>query len=168
MEALNLRAMALMVIIMVTMMGNMAKSEQHNVGGSKTSWDPKINFTQWASHEQFHVGDWLYFGYGEKQYSVLEVNNASYVSCNETGFIKNITGGAGRDVFELKEAKTYYFISGGGFCYQGLKVAINVAENLAPSPQHSPKQSHSASDYCLINQTLVVLILVLIWGILFK
>lgn len=51
------------------------------------------------------------------------------------GFIKNITKG-GRDVFQVIEAKKYYFINGGGYCLGGMKVAINV-ENLHPSPSPS-------------------------------
>ncbi|OWM72913.1 hypothetical protein CDL15_Pgr016545 [Punica granatum] len=31
----------------------------HRVGGGRYTWAPNINFTQWASHEVFYVGDWL-------------------------------------------------------------------------------------------------------------
>lgn len=103
-------------------------------------------------------------------FNVLEVNKTSYENCVDTGFIQNITGGAGRDVFQLKEVKTYYFLSGGGFCWQGMKVAIKVTEDVAPTPRHVQPKTNSARDCCGIqgNQTLVLLILVLIWGILFK
>ncbi|KAF1890069.1 hypothetical protein Lal_00025401 [Lupinus albus] len=168
METLMFRKMVLLVLIMVIMMGNIANSKLHNVGGSRISWNPNVNFIQWSIHQHFHVADWLYFGYGEKYYSVLEVNKTSYKKCVDTGFIKNVTGGAGRDVFELKEAKTYYFMSGGGFCWQGLKVVIKVIQHVAPPPQHVSSESKSASDFCQVNQTLVMLILVFIWGILFK
>ncbi|CAL0315823.1 unnamed protein product [Lupinus luteus] len=145
----------------------MAKSELHNVGGSKISWgDPNVNLTTWSIHEQFLLNDWLYFGYDRHRFSVLEVNKSSYESCNEKEFIKNITGGAGRDVFQLLEAKPYYFISGGGPCWQNVKVAVNVVLHAAPAPQ--PASPNSASDYSHINQTFVVLILVFIWGILFN
>ncbi|KAE9606254.1 putative cupredoxin [Lupinus albus] len=129
------------------------------------------NHKQLEVHCNFHILFFLWlqdFGYGEKYYSVLEVNKTSYKKCVDTGFIKNVTGGAGRDVFELKEAKTYYFMSGGGFCWQGLKVVIKVIQHVAPPPQHVSSESKSASDFCQVNQTLVMLILVFIWGILFK
>jgi hypothetical protein len=31
----------------------------HRVGGGRYTWDPKINFTNWASNEYFYQGDWL-------------------------------------------------------------------------------------------------------------
>lgn len=32
--------------------------ERHAVGGSK-GWAPNVNYTEWASHENFYEGDWL-------------------------------------------------------------------------------------------------------------
>ncbi|KAJ1381555.1 Phytocyanin domain [Sesbania bispinosa] len=110
------------------------------------------------------------FGYDRHIYSVLEVNKTSYENCIDTGFIKNITRGGGRDVFQLTKAKTYYFLSGGGFCWQGMKVAIHVTEAEVAAPVPLIKSGSSASDSCGIklNHTLVVLILVLMWTIFFK
>lgn len=110
----------------------------------------------------------LDFGYDKHMYNVLEVNKTSYENCMDRDFIKNITKGGGRDVFQLKEVKTYYFLSGGGYCWHGMKVAINV-EYVAPVP--SPVAEHKSSSDCCgigVNQTLVVFLLVLMWGILFK
>ncbi|KAE9596275.1 hypothetical protein Lal_00048661 [Lupinus albus] len=167
MEGFGFRKMVLMLTIMVTLMANMAKSELHNVGGSKVGWgNSNVNLTTWSLHEQFHVNDWLYFGYDRHMFSVLEVNKSSYEKCNEGGFIKNITGGAGRDVFQLLEPKSYYFISGRGPCWQNVKVEVTAVPYIAPAPQ--PAAPHSASDYTHINQTFVLLILVFIWGILFN
>ncbi|XP_038880463.1 lamin-like protein [Benincasa hispida] len=117
----------------------------HRVGGGKYTWTTNINFTDWSIHEHFYVGDWLYFGFDKHIYNVLEVNKTSYESCNDKGFIFNLTRG-GRDVFNLTEAKTYYFLSGRGFCFQGMKVAVFVEEsppivsppNLPNLPNHSP------------------------------
>jgi hypothetical protein len=64
------------------------------------------------------------------------VNKTGYEGCHDVGFIKNITRG-GRDVFQVNEAETYYFINGGGSCFGGMKVAVNV-ENPQPAP--SPSQ----------------------------
>ncbi|OIW04163.1 hypothetical protein TanjilG_00723 [Lupinus angustifolius] len=165
MEGLGFSKMILMLTIMVTLMGKMAKSELHYVGGTKVSWgSPNVNFTTWSIHEQFYVSDWLYFGYDRHRFSVFEVNKSGYETCNQTGFIKNITGGAGRDVFQLLEAKPYYFISGGGSCWQNVKVAVNAVHHIAPAPQ--PASPNAASDYSHINQTFMVLILVFIWGML--
>ncbi|XP_025607923.1 early nodulin-like protein 20 [Arachis hypogaea] len=99
---------------------------------------------------------------GRHMQNVLEVNKISYENCIDKDFIKNITRGGGKDVIELKEVKTYYFLSSGGFCWNGLKVAINV-ENAAPSPL--PGHNKSSSCTVGINQNLVIL-LILMWGII--
>jgi len=70
------------------------------------------------------------FGYDKRYFSVLEVNKTSYENCIDTGFIKNISTGTGRYIFQMTEDKTYYFISGGGFCKRGVKVAIDVNEHI--------------------------------------
>lgn len=53
----------------------------------------------------------------------MEVNKTSYENCIDRNFIENITRG-GRDVFSLTEAKPYYFLSGNGYCFKGMKVAV--------------------------------------------
>nr|GLL38825.1 lamin-like protein [Ipomoea trifida] len=61
--------------------------------------------------------------------------------------LHNWTTGAGRDVVPLNVTKTYYFISGNGFCYGILKVAIPVEELPLP-PKTSPIKSGSLSLLC--------------------
>lgn len=83
------------------------------------------------------------FGFDKKTHSVLEVNRSSYEKCIDKGFISNITRG-GRDVFNLTEAKTYYFLDGRGFCIKGMKVSVLVEEYFPPirplsSPPDSPR-----------------------------
>lgn len=96
-------------------------------------------------------------------FNVLEVNKTSYENCRDTDFIKNISRGGGKDVFQLTEEKTYYFLSGGGFCWGGMKVAIDVTDYVAPAPQPVPSKGGSDSDASGIHvyHTLVLLILVL-------
>ncbi|CAL5190392.1 unnamed protein product [Lathyrus oleraceus] len=166
MEVLSFNKNMLMMMMMMAMMWNIAKSELHYVGGNKFGWIPGVNLTQWSLNEQFVVGEsWLYFGYDRHSFNVLEVNQTSYEKCIDTGFIKNVTGGAGRDVFQLSEAKTYYFISGGGFCWQGVKVAVNVLDHLPPAPAPAPKESDgsSISSTFQIYHSLVGVILVLMF-----
>ncbi|KAJ7964885.1 lamin-like protein [Quillaja saponaria] len=69
----------------------------------------------------------------------------------ETGFIKNVTKG-GRDVFQLMEAKPYYFICGYGRCFNGMKVAINV-EEFRPTPAPAAHKSGSAFDFWYSGHT---------------
>ncbi|XP_022754195.1 lamin-like protein [Durio zibethinus] len=125
--------LACLVLLMVTVVNTESRQPVlHRVGGGRFTWKPNVNFTDWAIHEQFYVGDWLYFGFNKQLYTVLEVNKTSYRDCIDENFIKNITKG-GRDVFNLTEAKPYYFISSRGYCFKGMKVAI-VVQDSPPFP----------------------------------
>ncbi|KAI6670325.1 hypothetical protein NL676_005210 [Syzygium grande] len=108
-------AVTLIVMLTLTTMAEPADGAFHKVGG-RSGWIKHANYTKWSSGEHFSVGDWLYFVFNKQMYDVLEVNETSYESCNSQGFISNVTRG-GRDVFELKEAKTYYFICSRGYCW---------------------------------------------------
>lgn len=66
------------------------------------------------------------FGYERSLYNVLQVSQSDYEKCISDNPIKNVTGGAGRDVFHLVQPITYYFLSGKGWCSHGMKVAIPV------------------------------------------
>ncbi|KAL5725885.1 hypothetical protein ACHQM5_008974 [Ranunculus cassubicifolius] len=117
----------MLFLVMVAVDIQNASGALHVLGGTKyQGWKPDSNYTEWAAKERFVLGDWLYWGYDKHFYSVYRVNYTSYMSCNTNDPIKNITGGAGRDVFQLLEPITYYFISAGGWCWHGMKVAIPV------------------------------------------
>lgn len=60
-------------------------------------------------------------------------------------FVRNLTRG-GRDVVQLTEAKTYYFITGGGYCFHGMKVAVDVQEHPTPAPSPSPSLSDTVKS----------------------
>ncbi|POO01472.1 Phytocyanin domain containing protein [Trema orientale] len=133
----------------------------HYVGGGKANWSPNINLSDWSSHQTFHSGDWLFFGFDKNQYNVLEVNKTSYEKCIESDFIKNITRG-GRDVFQLTEAKTYYFICGRGYCFNGMKVAI-IVRDIEPSPAPAPHGNRSpAVPAASISHVITALLLLLL------
>ncbi|XP_062083598.1 early nodulin-like protein 20 [Humulus lupulus] len=136
------RVMILMILMTIMKFGY-GKAELHYVGGGKSSWAPNINFSDWSSQQTFHLGDWLYFGFNKYQYNVLEVKETSYENCIDKDFIKNITKG-GRDVFQLTEPKTYYFLSGGGYCFSGMKVAIDVHGD-RPTPAPAPTANRSST-----------------------
>lgn len=64
----------------------------------------------------------------------------------------NITRG-GRDVFNLTEARPYYFLSGRVYCFKGMKVAVHAqypppdpaplaVRNVCPSKSASQSASH--------------------------
>ncbi|KAA3464390.1 lamin-like protein [Gossypium australe] len=131
----------LMAILMVSMESSMAAL--HRVGG-KLGWNPNVNYSEWSDHERFYVGDWLLFNFDKRYFNVLEVNETSYDNCNDQGFIKNITRG-GRDVVELTRVRPYYFLSSGGYCYHGMKVAVSV-EMLPPAPEPAPVKNGSLTS----------------------
>ena len=51
---------AWLVLLMVTVLNTENRQPVlHRVGGGRFTWKPNVNFTDWAIHEQFYVGDWL-------------------------------------------------------------------------------------------------------------
>lgn len=76
--------------------------------------------------------------------NVLEVNKTDYETCNSDHPLHNWTTGAGRDVVPLNVTRHYYFISGKGFCFGGMKIAVHV-ENLPPPPKALPIKSFAPS-----------------------
>ncbi|XP_015065372.1 lamin-like protein [Solanum pennellii] len=144
-----------------------AASGLDKVGG-KHGWDQNVNYTDWASHQHFYVGDWLYFVFDKHYYNVLEVNQTNYEQCIDSDFISNITRG-GRDVFHLTQARPYYFISSGGYCFHGMKLAINVEQPLPASPAPSSSDKTNASPP-QIDKHLIIPVFAsstLVWMFLF-
>ncbi|XP_057953416.1 early nodulin-like protein 20 [Malania oleifera] len=115
---------------------------RHTVGGS-FGWSPNVNYSDWAKNQTFYIGDWLYFVFDKHQYNVLEVNETSYGNCTDKDFIKNITHG-GRDVFNLSETKPYYFLSSGGYCFHGMRLAVSVHDIPSP-PLPAPAPPNNSS-----------------------
>lgn len=74
--------------------------------------------------------------------NVLEVNKTDYENCISDHPLHNWTTGAGRDVVPLNVTRTYYFISGKGFCFGGMKIAVHV-ENPPPPPSALPVKNGS-------------------------
>lgn len=105
------------------------------------------------------------FGFDRNIYNVLEVNKTNYENCIDTDFITNITRG-GRDVFQLVEARPYYFICGRDFCYQGMKIAINVDEPTTTLPPIALPSKAFPSSGMSNTKLLVLLVTILVWNIL--
>ncbi|KAM7280316.1 hypothetical protein ACFE04_007450 [Oxalis oulophora] len=149
----------LLTLIMITMVDNGVQTDLHRVGDMQ-GWTQNVNYTEWSSRQHIPVGDWIIFNFDKHIYTVFEVNKTSYETCNEQGFIKNITRG-GRDVFQLTEEKAYYFISGGGYCWNGMKLALNVyalPPTAAPAPPPTKTKSDSSSIKSNYNWIILVLI----------
>ncbi|EOY03559.1 Early nodulin-like protein 20 [Theobroma cacao] len=151
-------------MIVMFVMFEVGVGKLHRVG-DKQGWNPNVNYSEWCSHEQFYVGDWLLFNFDKHYFNVLEVNKTSYETCNDQNFIQNITRG-GRDVFELTEARPYYFLSGGGYCFHGMKVVVNVEIPQAPAPAPAKNDSPSIAGsymFLLIVISMPVACLVLLF-----
>ncbi|KAL9427248.1 hypothetical protein AB3S75_029440 [Citrus x aurantiifolia] len=162
----KLRGLITKMMMISMMMGCVSGTGTlHRVGG-KLGWTPSVNFTEWSSHESFYVNDWLIFNFDKNMYNVLEVNKTSYESCNDQGFIKNITKG-GRDVFQLTEPRPYYFLSGRGFCWGGLKAAIFVQETApTPAPVQARNGSPSSTGSRIMALVMVAASISLTWTVL--
>lgn len=95
--------------------------------------------------------------------NVLEVNKTNYETCNSDNPIHSWTTGAGRDVVPLNVTRDYYFISGKGFCYGGMKLAIHV-EKPPPPPSAAPVKSDS-SRFTLRSQIVIpaVFVIAVVW-----
>ncbi|XP_027358846.1 lamin-like protein [Abrus precatorius] len=144
----NFRVVQMMVVVtsvmvMVSLVASGDPIQLHRVGGSK-GWRQDVNYTEWSAQEHVIVCDWLMFVFDKRYFNVLEVNKTSYENCIDRDFIKNVTRG-GRDVVQLTDPKTYYYISGGGYCFHGMKVAVNVEEYQEPVPANAPSPSKIVS-----------------------
>ena len=87
--------------------------------------------------------------------NVLEVNKTDYESCNADHPLHNWTTGAGRDVVPLNVTRHFYFISGKGFCYGGMKVAIHV-KNAPPPPVAAPIRAAAPPTVSSTSQILLL------------
>ncbi|KHN48793.1 Lamin-like protein [Glycine soja] len=128
----NWRGARMMVVASAVAMGwlsvvAMGSPVLHKVGGSKGWINQDVNYTEWSAQEHIYVGDWLIFKFDKRYFNVLEVNKTSYENCIDRDFIKNITRG-GRDVVQMTEARTYYYLSGGGYCFHGMRVAVQHSQ----------------------------------------
>ncbi|GMH19353.1 hypothetical protein Nepgr_021197 [Nepenthes gracilis] len=140
MELLKFRMVMLLLISSLLLVILPQVSGVRFIVGGNMGWSSNVNYTVWAKGKHFYLGDWLFFVYDRNQMNVLEVNKTDYETCNSDHPLVNWTRGAGRDLIPLNVTKHYYIISGKGFCYGGMKLAINVA-NPPPPPSASPVTS---------------------------
>ncbi|KAJ7974360.1 Lamin-like protein [Quillaja saponaria] len=135
----NLRVSMIMImmgwLVLLTSTLVMGGPTLHKVGGIQ-GWNQNVNYTEWSAQQHIIIGDWLIFVFDKRYFNVLEVNSTNYENCNDRDFIKNITRG-GRDVVQLTEARLYYYLSSGGYCYHGMKVAVQV-EDPGAAPALAP------------------------------
>ncbi|KAI3833922.1 hypothetical protein MKW92_007892 [Papaver armeniacum] len=119
------------------------EAKRWSVGGNRR-WTQNVNYTIWSHGIKFYKGDWLVFVYDRSQYNVLQVNKIDYDTCNESNPIHSWSTGSGRNVVQLNASKDYFFISGHGFCYSGMKVGIHVLD--PPSTKSAGTSTDSPSQ----------------------
>ncbi|KAJ6860821.1 hypothetical protein NC651_037028 [Populus alba x Populus x berolinensis] len=146
-------ALAVLVFAVVVMVPEVSATRW--TVGSNMGWTTNFNYTVWAQGKHFYNGDWLFFVYDRNQMDILEVNKTDYESCNSDHPLHNWTRGAGRDVVPLNVTRNYYFLSGKGFCYGGMKLAVHV-ENPPPPPTASPLNEKSGSPSSIFRSQYVL------------
>ncbi|CAM8909785.1 hypothetical protein QQ045_009003 [Rhodiola kirilowii] len=154
MEGLKRGASTVVLVLLLLLVVSEEVSATRFIVGGNQGWSPNVNYTIWAQDKHFYYDDWLFFVYDRNQQNVLEVNKTDYESCNADHFLHNYTTGAGRDVVHLNVTRDYYFISGKGFCYSGMKLAIKV-EKIPPPPVLDTK-SFAASSWTFKAPQLIV------------
>ncbi|TVU05187.1 hypothetical protein EJB05_48341 [Eragrostis curvula] len=105
-----------------------------HVGGPR-GWrvpDATTNYGWWAMNNRFHVGDELYFKYGND--SVLVVDREAFDACNTTDPVAVFTDGA--TAFRFDRRGFFCFISGEpGHCEDGQRLVVRVmVHSAAPGP----------------------------------
>ncbi|XP_073525334.1 uncharacterized protein [Phyllobates terribilis] len=123
--------------------------------GGNVGWSPNNNYTLWAKDKHFYKGDWLFFVYDRNQMNILEVNKTNYESCNTDHPMTNWTRGAGRDVVPLNMTKMRYFVSGKGFCFSGMKLAVDT-KNPPPPPSAAPVKAAATTVAFSYNSHFVL------------
>ncbi|KAK3004542.1 hypothetical protein RJ639_018840 [Escallonia herrerae] len=129
--------------------------------GSIMGWTSNVNYIVWARDKHFYVDDLLGrarsvlliqvliklsdFVHDRNQMNVLEVNRTDYEACNSDHPIHDWTTRTGSDVVPLNVTRHYYFISGKGFRYGGMKLTVLV-EDLPPPPSASELNEKSGSS----------------------
>ncbi|KAK9118999.1 hypothetical protein Scep_017092 [Stephania cephalantha] len=136
--------------------------------GGHNGWTSNFNYTEWAKTQHFYLGDWLFFVYDRNQMNVLEVNKTAYDACSAEYPLHNWTTGAGRDVVPLNVTRHYYFISGNGFCYGGMKLAVRV-ENLPPPPKAAlASHKNGAPNASSLIMVRLATAFAVMWALLFR
>lgn len=131
-------------LLMATLVG-VSLGAVHKVGDS-AGWTTlgNIDYNQWASSKNFHVGDTIVFEYNNQFHNVKQVTFQDFQSCNEASPIATFTSGS--DSITLKRPGHYYFLCGvPGHCEAGHTLDIMVTPaSLRPST--SPLSAHNYSS----------------------
>ncbi|PKU72743.1 chemocyanin [Dendrobium catenatum] len=113
-------AIGLMMIALLLLNGELAKSKEFTVG-DHLGWG--FNVRNWPNDKTFHAGDILEFKYEKGYHNVVKVDSNGYANCKSNNAIS--TFDSGYDNITLARG-THYFICGiAGHCWFG-NMKINV------------------------------------------
>lgn len=109
----------------------------YKVGGSD-GWIVPVDYNQWSSAKEFHVGDTLLFSYNNQFHNVMQVTEQDFNACNSSSAMATYSSGSDR--ITLERPGHYYFLCGApGHCEAGQKVNIEVnLPHSFPSPSPAP------------------------------
>ncbi|XP_004301049.1 PREDICTED: mavicyanin-like [Fragaria vesca subsp. vesca] len=118
--------------------------------GSSVGWDIGVDYHQWSSSKEFHVGDSLLFSY-DSYHNVVEVTEQGYKSCDPSSPIAAYSFGSDNNM--LERPGHYYFLCGmRGHCHAGQKVEVVVSslptlvDSMVISPSPTPSGLSSPSS----------------------
>ncbi|KAI3879958.1 hypothetical protein MKX03_023103 [Papaver bracteatum] len=132
-------------LLMVLMMINTYAEAKTVVVGGASGWSPNVNYTIWQQSLKFYKNDTLLFVYDKNRFTVLQVEKMDYLSCNQSSQVQNWSAGNGRDLVPLNETTQFYFISGEDYCFEGMKVEVDVMD--PPPPPSKSNNSGSSLRY---------------------
>ncbi|MQL87398.1 hypothetical protein Taro_019957 [Colocasia esculenta] len=133
-------AAALVFLLALASLPASASAALHVVG-DRQKWAPSVNYTEWAARNRFYVSDWLVFYFEKGMYDVVQVRNeTAYNHCQADDPVLNWSRGRSF-AMQLNHTGPYYFICSRGYCYGGMKLAIQVEALPPPAPAPAPRPS---------------------------
>nr|KYP54051.1 Blue copper protein [Cajanus cajan] len=131
-------------VVAILMLLHYAEAQRvHQVGDSQGWRVPQdtTTYQNWASNQNFTVGDILAFDFQTGRHNVIEVSRDSYSSCNSNNPIGS-TWNTGPSNITLNRGGEHYYICGvGQHCANGQRLAINVSGSALPPSTAIPPSS---------------------------
>ncbi|KAM7268780.1 hypothetical protein ACFE04_010946 [Oxalis oulophora] len=120
------------LIVSISIMFDVARAEEHIVGGDLGWIVPPKNisqhfFSNWSHSQSFKIHDVLVFKWGAKtQHTVLEVTRADYECCSSNNPLETLYEQNPTNITLTKNGTRYFICTISSHCKDGQKVAIHV------------------------------------------
>ncbi|KAF3339368.1 blue copper protein-like protein [Carex littledalei] len=137
-----IRSLALgMLVLLNTAMS--ASATDYTVGDT-SGWTTGLDYSKWASAQNFQVGDNLVFTFASGAHTVTEVTKSDYDSCSSSNAISN--SNTAPTTVLLASAGTHYFICGvPGHCSSGQKLSVTAGGSGSSSGSGSTNSTSTTS-----------------------